>query len=767
MEPKARAGVPAWLGYLAVGVAVAGCYYLVPAHGAGRLSRVVLYCLVSLSAAAAVWVGLRRNRPMPRLPWLLLGLGQLVYAIADTDFYASRYLYGSTGFPSVADLLYLCHYPLMMVGLSLLIRSRIPRRDLPGLLDVGVLVVVAALPYWLYLIEPHSHFAVPLVEKAVCVGYPVMDLALLAVALRLMLGAGRRPAAFLLLCGSLLAALAADTVYVLQQLHGDYAPGRVLDLVWLLGDLCLGAAALHPTMGRLARSSHARDASRVPVRVVALSATAFTAPVMLLVEYAGHAYRDIPATAVACALLFGLSIARVAGLVADQRRSAITDALTGLHTRRFVEAQLALEAARARRAGTTVAMFVLDVDDFKSINERYGHPAGDRVLIEIADRLREVIRPGDVVGRYGGEEFAVLAPGIGPDELDAMSRRLSHQVAGSPITVLSTTYIMITVSVGAVSYPSQGDDPEELVAAVDRALTRAKSGGWDREPVGISAHPAPGATLVGVGQLPMVEFLREIADRVDGWLSAQEHSTAISRWATVLSGRLGLDGATQWRLELAGRLHDIGKIVVPEVILTTPSRLTDEQWALLRQHPDHGARLARMVPGFDAVAESIRQHHERYDGTGYPDRLAGSGIRLEARIIAVCDSWAAMRSDRAYQAALTEEQAREQLWSGRGTQFDPDLVDLFLDLHERGAVGDLHLLPPAPVTRLTALSPGQLAPPPGSPALPPGALALPLGSSVRSLGPPPPGSSALPPGPAVLPPGSMPAPARATWRVIT
>jgi diguanylate cyclase (GGDEF)-like protein len=717
MKPKARAGVAGWLGYLTVGLVVVAGYQLMPTHGADRDLRVALYCLVSASAAVALGYGLWRNRPAAWLPWLMLGLGQLAYAGADINFRVSHYLFGSTSFPSSADLLYLCHYPLLMLGLSLLIRARIARRDLPGLLDVGVLVVVAALPYWLYLIAPHSRFDAPLVEKAVCVAYPVMDLGLLAVALRLMLGSGRRPAAFLLLCGNLLAALAADTVYLLQQLHGDYTVGGPLDLVWLAGDLCLGAAALHPTMRRIGQRSHARAASGVPIRVVALSATAFTAPVMLLVEFSEHAYHDIPATAVTCALLFGLSIARVAGLVVDQRRSAITDALTGLHTRRFVEEQLALEVARAGRAGTAVAMFVLDVDDFKSVNERYGHPAGDRALIEIADRLRAVIRPGDVVGRYGGEEFAVLAPGIGPDELAAMSRRLGHQVAGSPITVLATTYVMITVSVGAVSYPSQGDSPLDLVAAVDRELTRAKSGGWDREPVGVTAvPPAPRAALVGAGETPMVDFLRQVADRVDGWLSAQEHSTAISRWATVLSARLGLDEATSWRLELAGRLHDIGKIVVPEAILTTPNRLTEEQWSLLRQHPDHGARLARLVPGFDAVADSIRQHHERYDGTGYPDRLTGPGIRLEARIIAVCDSWAAMRSDRAYQAALSEDQAREQLWSGRGTQFDPDLVDLFLDLHERGEVGDLRLLRPLPPTTRPAPPAIRPAPPLSRPA---------------------------------------------------
>jgi HD-GYP domain-containing protein (c-di-GMP phosphodiesterase class II) len=191
---------------------------------------------------------------------------------------------------------------------------------------------------------------------------------------------------------------------------------------------------------------------------------------------------------------------------------------------------------------------------------------------------------------------------------------------------------------------------------------------------------------------PMVHYLRSAADHVDRCMSGHEHSSAMSRWATVLSRALGHDAGTTWRLELASRLHDVGKIVVPEAILSKPGGLTEEEWALLRQHPEHGARLARLVPGFAAVAESIRQHHERYDGTGYPDRLRGNEIRVESRVIAVCDSWAAMRSDRAYQAALCEDRAREQLRAGRGSQFDPELVDLFLDLHQRGQVGQLELL---------------------------------------------------------------------------
>jgi HD-GYP domain-containing protein (c-di-GMP phosphodiesterase class II) len=202
----------------------------------------------------------------------------------------------------------------------------------------------------------------------------------------------------------------------------------------------------------------------------------------------------------------------------------------------------------------------------------------------------------------------------------------------------------------------------------------------------------PGGPVASVPQ-SLVDYLWYAADHVDRCMSGQEHSSAISRWSAVLSRAMGLDPVTAWRLELAGRLHDIGKIVVPAEILGKREGLTAGEWRLLREHPEHGARMARLVPGLDGVAELIRQHHERFDGTGYPDGLRGAEISMESRIIAVCDSWAAMRSDRAYQPALAEDRARDQLRTGRGSQFDPELVDLFLDLQGAGRLGDLDRLP--------------------------------------------------------------------------
>jgi diguanylate cyclase (GGDEF)-like protein len=676
----------AWLGYLVVGgLAIAG-YYLIPPRDGGVTARVVVYCLISASAAAAVFYGVLRNRPTARLAWILLGASQAVYAAADCTFYIRHYLLGLEDYPSAADPLYLGHYPLVVAALVMLIRRRTPGRDVPGILDAAVLAVVAAMLSWLYLIAPQARLDVPLLVKVTSVAYPVMDLAMLAVALRLILGAGRRPVSFYLLSGNLLAIFAVDTIYVSQQLSGTYQTGNWLDAIWLTGNLSLGAAALHPTMHWLGETSPVRDQTLGPARIAALCVAVLIAPVTLLAHGSEGLARDIPVVAVACGILFLLAIARLAGLVADQRRLAITDGLTGLHTRRFFEAQLPMEVQRARRADMPLALIIVDIDRFKSINDRYGHPAGDRALIEVANRLRVVARAGDVLARYGGEEFALLVPDAHPDDLLGIAQRLREQVASSPIAVTEHSWIAVTVSVGVASYPDHGDLDGGLVAVADRALYAAKSAGRDRVVVGV---PPQADQRPREEDPDMVEFLCRVADKVDSRLSSDQHSTAISLWAMVMAAEMGWDLATIRRAALAGRLHDIGKIVIPEVVLAKTAELSEEDWKLMRAHPDYGYRLANAVPGFSAIAQVIRQHHERYDGTGYPSGLSARSIRREARLIAVCDAWAAMLAERPYHEPRSIEVAREELRRGRGTQFDPDMVDLFLDMHQAGRVGML------------------------------------------------------------------------------
>jgi HD-GYP domain-containing protein (c-di-GMP phosphodiesterase class II) len=187
------------------------------------------------------------------------------------------------------------------------------------------------------------------------------------------------------------------------------------------------------------------------------------------------------------------------------------------------------------------------------------------------------------------------------------------------------------------------------------------------------------------------DYLLRIADHVDALLSPDEHSRAVGRWVRPLLAALGQPETVLRQAELAGRLHDIGTITVPEGVLAKTGELTDDEWLLVHTHPIGGARLLRALSGYSGVAEIIAQHHERCDGTGYPAGLTGRQIRIEARAVAVCDAWAAMRARRRYRPALPETAALEQLQRGRGSQFDSLMVDAFLDLRARSMIGDLRL----------------------------------------------------------------------------
>ncbi|QFU90797.1 diguanylate cyclase [Amycolatopsis sp. YIM 10] len=675
-------GDPLWVGYLLAGALTVAAYYTAVHTGGPPALRVTLYCLVSASAAAAVLLGCVRNRPRSWLPWMLLGLSQVIYAAADANFYVTHFILRITTFPAVADVLYLSHYPLVVAGLVLLIRRRNSGRDVPSLLDAALLAVVAGMLSWLYLIGPQAEADSPVLVKVASVAYPMMDLAMFAVAVRLILGRGRRNTAFVLLSTNLLAFFAADSVYVFQQLNQTYAAGNFLDAFWLSGNLALGAAALHPTMARITDPGAAPDRGPGPLRITALCAAALIAPATLLVQYASGAYASIPVVGCACAILFVLTIARLAGLVSEQRRLAITDSLTGLRTRRFFEAELPAEINRARRASSPLAVLIADVDHFKSINDRYGHPAGDRVLVEISRRLRRATRDNDILARYGGEEFALLIRGTGGEEPAVIGERIRRAVADSPIEINGGHRpIEVTISVGTASFPLHGTTPADLVGAADRALYAAKNRGRDRV-VGWPAAPEPDEDAG-------ITYLQRIADEVDGWLSTQEHGRAVGRWAALVAAEMDRSPASVRRAELAGRLHDVGKILVPKEIWEKRGPLTDAEWEQVRQHPVYGYRLVLAVPGLGEVADVIRQHHERFDGEGYPDRLAGTAIRFEARILAVCDTWAAMLADRPYQRARTEAEATRELLEASGTQLDPQVVTAFLALHARGALGAL------------------------------------------------------------------------------
>jgi signal transduction histidine kinase len=318
-----------WLRYVAVGIVATVVYLLIPSDAplAVRVSKVLLYGGISASAVVALVVGIRRHRPDNPTPWYLLAVGQLVYLAADMTFYTLQDVFHSTAYPSPADALYLGHYPFVVIGVLLLARSRTSGSDRGSLVDASIIAIGLGVLSVVFLVEPAVGASEqPWLTRLVSGAYPVMDVLVLGVAVRLVVGAGLRRPAFYLFTASLMALLATDTVYIYLQLKGlyqaDSLAGSLLDAGWVSFYLLLGAAALHPSMRTLAERDH-RARSRIGRgRLTFLAAAALLAPAAMLIQDVRGMQDDTAMVATACAVLFLLVIYRMSGLIREVETSA-------------------------------------------------------------------------------------------------------------------------------------------------------------------------------------------------------------------------------------------------------------------------------------------------------------------------------------------------------------------------------------------------------------------------------------------------------------
>jgi two-component system, cell cycle response regulator len=679
--------------YMGTGAALLIAYSLVPASGSAAVWKVALYCVVSGSAAGAVLAGILIHRPTRPLPWLFVLANQVVYAAGDVTYYVRHDLFHQTAYPSISDVLYLAHYPPLILAALIFIRRRSPGSDRTALIDAAVLAVTCVMLSYAFVIAPS--FDAPgqdVLSRLTSAAYPTLDIVVLSMALWLLMGSGRRTRSFRLLGAALLLLVATDTTYALAQILGITSLNGLLDGTWAVYYLLIGAAFLDPSMTQLDQPSPAIDRPPVTSRFLGMGVAALAVPAVLVFEHGRDKSNVTMVVAASAAVLFALVFVRVMGMLRTQRRFAITDMLTGLPNRRYFETQLQVDGARAERSGQSLGFVLLDLDHFKSVNDTYGHPTGDQVLMGLAERLRNEIRAGDVLARYGGEEFALLLLGSGSDEALAAAQRLTQAVGSRPFTIDGSTEVVVTVSAGVVSYPHDVDSAEKLASAADRALYAAKRAGRDRIVAG-RIDPPP-AFLRQTLSNPVLDYLELLADAVDRYQAPVEHGSAMARWAVAIAYEMGLGDEAQRRCGQAARLHDIGKIAVPDAILEKEGGLTPDEWALVKTHPAKGELIVAMAPGLADVAEVILQHHERVDGAGYPRGLHEDEIWIEARVLSVCDTFAAMRASRPYHAALSEAEARDQLCALKGTQLSKDVVDVFVSLLDRGVVGHLGRLDP-------------------------------------------------------------------------
>jgi len=364
---------------------------------------------------------------------------------------------------------------------------------------------------------------------------------------------------------------------------------------------------------------------------------------------------------------------RISGLIAHLTDAARRDPLTDLFNRRAFEEIFDVELERGRRTGAPLSVIVGDLDRFKRLNDEFGHQAGDEALRRVGRSIRMAKRSFDTASRVGGEEFALLAPDCDEHGAYMLSERIRSDVDGDAQAPL-------TVSFGIATYPLHGQSTEALLRAADQALYAAKRLGRNRSVIssaevpGILARSPRTAEESGV-ELATLLSLAEALDVRDSGNTT--HCHRVGRFAELTARELGMPPETVERIRLAGILHDVGRVGMPDELFQKAGPLNDEEWNWVHSHPEIGARMVETTD-FQEMGSWILCHHERPDGQGYPLGRPGDEVPIEARILAVADAYEAMTSNRSYKTALAPEDAASELRRQAGQQFDGRVVEALL-----------------------------------------------------------------------------------------
>jgi diguanylate cyclase (GGDEF)-like protein len=336
----------------------------------------------------------------------------------------------------------------------------------------------------------------------------------------------------------------------------------------------------------------------------------------------------------------------VAQKTGELHYQASHDALTGLPNRR------ALIAALSKGADGELLLALFDLDGFKEYNDTFGHPAGDALLARLGDRLTRTLDGIGTAYRMGGDEFCVLA---------ACDAQQGVTIAARAASALSETgeAFRIGCSYGIARLPHDASSPADALRIADDRMYEHKT------------------SRVSAGRQSTDVLLKALGERSPG---LSEHLSEVATLASATAQRLGLTEAEIRRIRLAAELHDVGKVAIPDSILNRPGPLDEEEWQFMRRHTEIGERIVNAAPSLAHTAQLIRSSHERYDGHGYPDRLACEQIPLGASIIAVCDAFDAMTSQRPYSQPITIAQALGELRRCAGAQFHPTVVQAFCEL---------------------------------------------------------------------------------------
>ena len=558
---------------LLIGGAILVGYFFLPSPDLQDFA----YQVPGMLAIVAVLAGTAIHRPPDPRPWLLLAAGLALTTTGDWAWVILARAYGIEDFPSIADAFYLTGLGLSAVAIVWMVRGRIPDGDRAGMVDALIVAVGIGLVSWTFLMAPIvADPAAAFGEIAFALAYPLLDILLLGVLVRILLAPGPRVPSLTLLMGALVALLLSDFPYAIVALSDGYYTGHIVEAGWLAASVLWSAAALHPSMRNVAEPVDAGEIRMSAWRLALLAAASLMAPAVLVIQWAMDSPIDVFAIAAGSVVLYLLVIARLSGVVSDLRSTlthrqllekelesrALHDPLTGLANRVLFSDRL--ERALAQRA-ERVAVLFLDLDDFKTINDTFGHQAGDELLIAIAGALARSVRPEDTVARLGGDEFAILVERGASEGTARMLADRLHTALRSPVRVAGRDRA-IGASIGISLGDSGAATADTLMREADIAMYVAKGDGKGGSSVFDSRTHASVVRNIG---------LRE---DLEGAIRHRQFELHYQPIVDIGTGDLaGLEALVRWRHPVRGLLAPADFIPVAE---STGSIIPLGRWIL-------------------------------------------------------------------------------------------------------------------------------------------------------------------------------------------
>jgi diguanylate cyclase (GGDEF)-like protein/putative nucleotidyltransferase with HDIG domain len=651
--------------------------------------------LVPLAAATGFTLYTWRRVPQSlRSFWGILFAACAAWLVADTAWCVRDLIDGSVPYPWWSDAGYLLSDALMLVAVYVAFRPRARLVGTSRLLDGLIAVGALGLLWWWLLIHPLE--LTTDLESVVTAAYPVFGLLVIGMVVSTrLLPARQGTLAMRLVAAGVAVSVLTNGLYVYMSLTGGFISGDWIELGWEAQGILFSIAAVCAAkgFGRPNAWMRFRDSRELGSGFIVSAALAL-ALVLLVVDGTN---RDISiGLVIGVAALVTLVLARM--WVAFSGRSqpdSLTDSRTGAYTADYVADQVTRLAARARHFREPFALALVWID---------GPDGAVSTAVEraVATRLAESVREVDVVGSIAHGRYAIALPNVEKDEAAAIAEALRASVAATPVTSDGAP-VKQTISVG-LSTAGPEDNEGSLVQRAEEALIAARRLGGNQVRSGADDLELFSEAALDGPRLQLFVSLAKLVDDREGPDPA--HSQAVAALAAQIALEMGLDGQAVSRSYVAGLLHDLGKLAMPESTLQKPGPLDEAEWDEMTRHASVGAELVGQMAAVRDAAPIVAAHHERWDGTGYPRGLAGERIPPEARIVAVADALISMMSDRPYRSARTETSALTTIWRESGKRYDPAVVSALLALARDGR---LKLEEAEPLPSMLLVSPAPAA----------------------------------------------------------